>query len=113
MNEHAAQALETAERSRSTAAAAQQDLDELQALQHTAAKGKALSTSSQLPLCEPSCALTSGDDEAERLLAEGRMLAGPACFDDLCCMLEARHAGRGTSDVQQLWLLPMTSLTAR
>ena len=68
------------------AAAAQQKLDELQALQHTAAKGDALSTSSQLPLREPFCALSYGDDEAERLLAEGRMLAGTVCFDDLTNM---------------------------
>lgn len=49
---------------RGTAAAAQQELDALQALQHTAAEGKALSASSQLPLREPSGALSSGDDEA-------------------------------------------------
>ena len=97
--EHAAQALDTAERSRSIAAAAQQQLDELQAVQRTAAKRRACATSSQLPIREPSCALSSGDDEAGQLLAEGRMLASSACFDDLRRMLAAHHPGSGTSGV--------------
>ena len=56
--------------------------------------------SSQLRMKEPSYTLSSGDDEADELLAEGCMLASSACFDNLRNMLAAHHPGSGTSDVQ-------------
>ena len=62
--EHAALASETAERFRSTAAAAQEVLNELQAQQHTISKKKAHATSSQLAVRELSCAPGAVDDEA-------------------------------------------------
>ena len=85
--ERAALATETAERFRSTAAAAAEMPDDLQAQQHTASKGKARATSSQLAVREPSCAPGAVDDEAKGCWQRGicwqaqhALMTGAACL---------------------------------
>lgn len=68
---HAAQALETAERSRSTAAVVQQQLAELQAVQRTAAKEKARAMSSRQHVADANDIIegeTAADNDSQPLL---------------------------------------------